>query len=220
MRAVKIHPSILAADHGNLAGEIKQITQAGADYFHVDVIDGGFVPNFGCGTDIVKCIRKYSPLPIDVHLMVNNPAQHIRLFRDLGAENITIHPEADTHAAHTLQAIREAGAVPGIAINPGTPVEAITELLPHCGHVLAMTVNPGYAGQRFLDFTLDKIKALGVLAKEHGFALCIDGGVSRDNIKKLALLGATSFVVGSALFSRDNYFEAICELRGEANGEQ
>jgi len=218
MTAARIHPSVLAADHGNLGEEITRIAAAGADCFHVDVMDGGFVPNFGCGTDIVKCIRKHSSIPIDVHLMVNNPAAHIRLFRDLGADIISIHPEADKEAARTLAAIREAGAVPGIAINPGTPIDAIEELLPSCGHVIAMTVNPGYAGQKFLDFTLAKIEVLGVLARRYNFSLCVDGGVSRDNIKKLAHLGATNFVVGSALFGQDNYIEAIQELRGEADG--
>jgi len=210
---IKIYPSILCANHGSLAQEIKAITEAGADYVHVDVMDGSFVPNFGCGTEIVKCIKKHTNLPIDVHLMVVNPASHIRLFRDLGADIITIHPEVDNHAPRTLAEIKAMGAIPGIAINPGTSIETIKELLPLCGHVLAMTVNPGYGGQSFLDFTLGKIEALGSLSKQHGFTLCLDGGVSKNNIKKLALLGATSFVVGSALFSQDDYTKAICELR-------
>ena len=210
---VNIHPSILCADHGRLADEIKHMTAAGADYFHVDVMDGSFAPNFACGTEIFKCIKKHSNIPIDAHLMVDNPAQHIRLFRELGADIITIHPEADKQTARTLAAIRDMKAIPGIAINPGTSVETVKELLPLCGHVLVMTVNPGFGGQSFLDFTLGKIEALGALSGQFGFNLCVDGGVSKNNIKKLALLGVTSFVVGSALFSQDDYCEAIRELR-------
>jgi len=215
MKGISIHPSILCADHGNLAGEIKQMTSAGADYFHIDVMDGSFVPNFACGTEILKCVKKHSSIPMDVHLMVNNPAVHIKTFRDLGAEIITIHPEADKQAARTLSEIRGMGAIPGIAINPGTSIEAIKELLPLCGHVLAMTVNPGFGGQSFLDFTLEKIQNLGVLAKKHGFSLWVDGGVSQNNIKKLALIGVTNFVIGSALFNQDDYNEAMQNLRRE-----
>ncbi|MCL2405155.1 MAG: ribulose-phosphate 3-epimerase [Defluviitaleaceae bacterium] len=216
MSGIKIHPSILCADHGSLAMEIKQMTDASADYFHVDVMDGDFAPNFACGTEIMKCIKKHSHIPMDVHLMVNSPARHIGFFRDLGADIITIHPEADKQAARTLAAIRETGAIAGIAINPGTSVETIKELLPICGHVLVMTVNPGFGGQKFLDFTLRKIKELGTLSREYDFSLCVDGGVSHSNIKKLALLGVTNFVVGSALFGLHDYAKAVHELRGEA----
>ncbi|MCL2528186.1 MAG: ribulose-phosphate 3-epimerase, partial [Defluviitaleaceae bacterium] len=212
MGAIKIHPSILCANHGSLAQEISAVTEAGADYMHIDVMDGVFVPNYGCGTEIMKCVKKHTHLPIDAHLMVVNPASHIRLFCDLGADIITIHPEVDNHAPRTLAEIKAMGAIPGIAINPGTSVETIKELLPLCGHVLAMTVNPGFGGQSFLDFTLGKIETLGGLAKEHGFTLCLDGGVSENNIKKLAHIGATSFVVGSALFGQEDYKEAIYNL--------
>jgi len=192
------------------------MTAAGADYFHVDVIDGGFAPNFACGTEIFNVIKRYSHIPIDAHLMVNNPAAHIKLFRDLGAEIITIHPETDMQAARTLAAIRDMGAIPGIALNPGTSIETVSELLPLCGHVLAMTVNPGFGGQRFLEYTCGKIERLGAMAREYGFSLCVDGGVTVGNIKKLAVLGVTSFVVGSALFGQDDYDRAIIELRKEA----
>jgi len=213
-KRIKIHPSILCANHGDLAGEIKHITDAGADYIHVDVMDGSFVPNFGCGTEIMRCIKAQSGLPLDVHLMVKNPSRHIQLFRDLGASIITFHPETDNHPTRTLAEIRNIGAIPGIALSPGTSIETIKELLPLCGYVLAMTVNPGYGGQAFLDFTLEKIKSLG--ASEYDFTLSVDGGISKDNIKKLADIGVTSFVVGSALFSQDDYKNAIFELRDKA----
>ena len=211
---ITIHPSILCADHGHLADEIKRVNESGADYIHVDVIDGSFAPNFGCGTEIMKTLKKYSNLPLDVHLMVMNPSKHVRFFRELGADIISIHPEADIQAARTLADIKELGAVPGIAINPGTSVETVKELLPLCGHVLAMTVNPGFGGQRFLDFTLGKIEALGQLAGRFGFSLSVDGNVTTGNIKKLAQLGVTSFVVGSALFGKGDYTAVVRELRG------
>ena len=218
-RRVNIHPSILCADHGNLANEIKDITTGGADYVHVDVMDGVFVRNFGCGTDIVKTIKAHSNLPVDVHLMIREPHRYIWFFRDLGADIITIHPETDKNAARTLAEIKAVNAIPGIALNPGTSVDAVRELLPLCKHVLAMTVIPGFGGQPFLDFTLDKIKTLGELSKQYGFTLCVDGGVSKKNIKKLAHRGVTSFVVGSALFGQEaDYGETIREMKGLAKG--
>jgi len=199
----KIHPSILCADHGDLAGDIKRVTDAGADFLHMDVMDGDFVPNFGLGAEIFNTARKYSNLPLDAHLMVQNPSKHIKFFRDLGADIITIHPEADKHCAATLSLIREMGATAGIALNPGTSVEMVRELLPLCGHVLAMTVNPGFGGQEFLEFTVGKLEVLGKLAKQYGFSLCVDGNINSERVKQLYPMGVTNFVIGTALFRED-----------------
>jgi len=209
----KIHPSILAADHGDIIGEINALANAEIDYFHIDVMDGDFVPNFGCGTETLKAIHRNSTVPMDVHLMINEPSRHIHMFRELGAEIISIHAEADKHAARTLEAIREMGAIPGLAINPGTSVETIKELLPLVSHVLVMTVNPGFSGQPFLKFTIGKIQALGELAKKFGFSLCVDGNINPDNCGKLWQMGVTNFVLGSALFQKGDYLGTIRAIR-------
>jgi len=208
----KIHPSVLCADHGNLRGEVAKLTKAGVDYFHVDVMDGNFVPNFGCGSDIVKLIKRETNVPIDVHLMIENPSRHVKFFCEMGADIITIHPEADRQAARTLAEIRELGVVPGIAINPGTSVETVKELLPLCGHVLVMTVNPGFGGQKFLEFTIPKIKRLGELSREFGFSLCVDGNIDAEKVGWLKPMGVGNFVVGTALF-RDDYLDVIEAIR-------
>ena len=200
---LKVHPSILCANHGDLAGDVRRLTKAGADYFHMDVMDGDFVPNFGLGTEIFNVVREYSDIPMDTHLMIRNPARHVKLFRKLGSEIITIHPEADRHCAATLDLIRETGAVPGIAINPGTSVEWVKELLPLCGHVLVMTVNPGFGGQTFIEHTADKIEVLGELSKKYGFSLCLDGNIETERVRKFAPMGVTNFVIGTALFRGD-----------------
>ncbi|MCL2577953.1 MAG: ribulose-phosphate 3-epimerase [Defluviitaleaceae bacterium] len=214
MHLPKIHPSILCADHGNLGHDIRLLTETGVDYMHMDVMDGDFVPNFGLGAEIFNCVRRYSDVPLDVHLMIRNPARKIKFFRELGAEIITIHPEAGTNTAATLAQIRETGAKPGIALNPETSVENVKNLFPLCDYVLAMTVNPGFGGQKFLESTVPKLKMLGELSKKYGFTLCVDGNINAERIRQLHPLGITNFVIGSALF-RDDPVEMIRKIREE-----
>lgn len=213
-----LHPSIMCADYGNLAQEIIMLSQAGIDYFHVDVMDGFFVPNFACGREVFTCLKRFSNVPIDAHLMVQNPARHIDYFRELGADMITIHAEADTHAARTLAKIKEIGAIPGLAINPGTSITTVKELLPLCGHVLVMTVNPGFAGQAFLPYTMNKIRELCELASIHGFTICTDGAMTADLIRDLYKMGVHSFVLGTKVMfykdeSKRDYAASVRELR-------
>lgn len=214
---VRIHPSMLCADHGEIARDVARLDAGGADCFHMDVMDGGFVPNFGIGSELFKAVRRLTSKPVEAHLMVREPGRHIRMFRDMGADIITIHAEAESHPAAALAAIRDCGAIPGIALNPGTPAQAVRELLPLCGYVLAMTVNPGFAGQSFLAHTLDKIRQLGRLARRHGFTLAADGGINADTAAELLPLGVTSFVIGSALF-KESPAEEMRRVRERLGG--
>ena len=213
MMKPKIHPSILCANHGKLLEEITVLEQLGVDYFHIDVMDGHFVPNFGCGTEIVKMIKAHSQVPLDVHLMVEDPGEHIETFYKLGADIITIHAEADRCVHKTLAHIRELGAKSGLSINPRTSVENIENLLPLCDHVLAMTVVPGFGGQSFMESTIEKLKTLGKMSKKLGFSLCVDGGIDAARVQELLPLGVTNFVMGNALFKGD-YQAVLSAARG------
>lgn len=210
MREKLLCPSMMCADFGCLQKEVEVLDRAGADIFHIDIMDGRFVPNFGMGLQDVACIRTLTEKPLDAHLMIDAPGNYVELFAGLGADIITIHPEADLHPARTLDKIRNLGKKAGIAINPGTAVETVKELLPLADYFLAMTVNPGFAGQKYLEFTNRKLETLAKLKEEYGFQLMVDGAISPQKIQELSELGVDGFVLGtSALFGKEEDYQTI-----------
>ena len=208
-------PSMMCANYGHLEEEVRALDEAGADIFHCDIMDGTFVPNFTMGTTDVAAIRKYTDKPIDCHLMIENPGSKVDWFIDAGADIVYIHPESERYVIKTLARIKERGAAAGIAVNPDTSMESIRELLNLCDYVMVMTVNPGFAGQKFIDFTKEKVKALAALKARYGYKLMIDGACSPEIIAELSALGADGFVLGtSALFGKGRpYAELVPELR-------
>ena len=210
-------PSMMCANFANLEKDTKDLEVAGVDIFHMDIMDGSFVPNFGMGLQDYELIRSVTDKPLDVHLMVQNPSNYVEMFSDLGADIIYIHPEADQQASRTLDVIRGMGKKAGIAINPGTSVENILELLPLIDYVMVMTVNPGFAGQKYLEFVNPKIEKLVKLAEDFNFEILVDGAISPEKIQQLNGIGVTGFVLGtSALFGKkDRYDEILNKLRNE-----
>ncbi len=200
--SIIIAPSILSADINRLGDEIKQAEDGGADWIHVDVMDGRFVPNITFGPLVVKAVRRMTNLPIDVHLMIVEPERHLDAFADAGTDHLTVHYETCPHIHRTLQTIRELGMGPGIVINPGTPINTLEELTHDFEKVLLMTVNPGFGGQTFIKSMPDKIRRTQALLHEKGSTATIqvDGGIYSDTIKDCYLAGATNFVAGSAIF--------------------
>lgn len=213
---IKIAPSILSADFSKLGEEIKEVEQGGADYIHVDVMDGHFVPNITIGPLIVKSIRPITNLPLDVHLMIANPDQYIPEFAKGGADIISVHVEACPHLHRTIHLIKEQGKKAGVVLNPATPVETIQHILPDVDLVLLMTVNPGFGGQSFIPSVLPKIKQIRQMVDDLGLPIEIevDGGVNQDTAKQCIEAGANVLVAGSAIYNKENRKEAIQQIRG------
>lgn len=212
----KIAPSILSAEFGRLAQEIKAVEAAGADYIHVDVMDGRFVPNITIGPLVVEAVKRATTLPLDVHLMIVEPEKYISDFAKAGATIITVHQEACVHLHRTLQQIRAAGAKPSVVINPGTSLSTIEEVLSEVDQVLLMSVNPGFGGQSFIASTVDKVRRLRTLLDAHGLKhvdIEVDGGINADTAKQVVAAGATVLVAGNAVFKTADYSAAIASLR-------
>ena len=215
-----IAPSILSADFSRLKEELASVEAAGADYIHVDVMDGHFVPNITIGPFIVEAIKRSTKIPLDVHLMIERPEDHIKSFRSAGADMITVHAEATVHLHGLVQSVKELGAKAGVSINPGTPIEAIEEVLDCVDLVLVMSVNPGFGGQRFIPASIGKIKRLRKMLDERGLKaiLEVDGGIKVSNIKEVSKAGADMFVAGSAVFGSGDYKKTIEAMRKEMQG--
>ena len=205
-------PSLMCANFDYLKDEVQELDQAGADIFHIDVMDGKFVPNFGMGLQDIETVRTATDSLIDVHLMVEEPGNHIQLFADLGVDIIYIHPEADNNPLKTLDKIREKNIKAGLAINPGTSIETVKELLHYTDYVMAMTVHPGFAGQEFLSFVEAKIESLIALQLEFNYKLFVDGAISPKKIRKLGEKGVDGFVLGtSSLFNKEESYKELLE---------
>lgn len=215
---VRIAPSILSADFGRLADEVRAAEAAGADWIHVDVMDGRFVPNITLGPPIVKAVRKVTKLPVDVHLMIVEPEKYVDAFADAGADTLTVHVEASPHLHRTLQHIRGKGKRAGVVFNPHTGVESLQYVLGLVDLVLVMSVNPGFGGQSFLPEVLPKVRALRQMIDQAGLPidLEIDGGIGPDTVEVAAAAGARVFVAGNAVFTKPDYAAAIAELRARA----
>lgn len=212
---VRIAPSVLSADLVRLAEQIQQVEAAGADWIHVDVMDGHFVPNLTFGAKMIEAIGRVTRLPIDVHLMAERPEAYIEPFADAGAAVFTFHPEATRHAQRQARAVRDRGMRAGLALNPGTPLTYMEEIIADLDLVLIMTVNPGYAAQQFIPSSLDKIARARSLLTQYGSdaALEVDGGIALDTIAAAHAVGADTFVAGHAIFGTDDPGRQVQELR-------
>lgn len=209
-RTIRIGPSILSADFLRLGEEISEAEAAGADFIHVDVMDGRFVPNISIGLPVVEAVRRATRLPVDVHLMIVEPDRWVERFVDAGADRVSVHVEAGAHLHRTLRAIAEAGAEPSVTLNPATPLALIEEALPFVRQVLLMSVNPGFGGQTFIPAVLDKIRRLRAALDERNptCLLEVDGGINAGNLRRVVEAGADTIVAGSAIFAPDRLVAA------------
>jgi len=211
-----IAPSVLSADFANLQDDIEMINRSEADWFHIDIMDGVFVPNISFGFPVLKAIQKHAKKPLDVHLMIVDPDRFLQEFKQAGAENITVHIEACTHLHRTLQAIKDLGCSAGVAVNPHTPITLLEDILEDIDLVCMMSVNPGFGGQKFIENTYKKIRTLRAMAagRNDGLLIEIDGGVTNQNAMKLIKAGADVLVAGNAVFSAA---DPILEISGLKN---
>lgn len=221
MKKVLLAPSILAADLADLKTAAGLAEQGGADFLHVDVMDGHFVPNLTLGIPVMEALGRHTELPMDVHLMVSNPARLLDAYLDAGARWLSVHWEAATHLDRILQRIRERGADAGVALNPATPVEVLVDILPQLDFVLLMSVNPGFAGQAFLPYVLDKARRLERMIRQRGLGvkIAMDGGIGAGTIASAVASGVEFCVAGSAVFGSDDPVAALHDLRSRAETE-
>lgn len=217
---IEIAPSILASDFSRLSDEIRKVEEGGVDVLHVDVMDGHFVPNITIGIPVVECLRKATRLPLDVHLMIENPEEYIGDFVRAGANRVLVHQESTVHLDRALAMVREHGAEAGAVINPATPVVMLSEVLDKVDTVLVMSVNPGFGGQKFIPAAYGKIRQLAEWRARYnaGFRIEVDGGVDDENVGELAKAGANTFVAGTSIFHTPDPAAAARELRRRANG--
>lgn len=217
MKQKLIAPSILSSDFSRLGEEIKAVEAAGADWIHVDVMDGHFVPNITIGPIVVEAARRVTSLPLDVHLMIENADQYVEDFIKAGSDYLVVHAEACQHLQRTLAHIREKGCKPGVSLNPATPLSHLDYVLPDLDLVLVMSVNPGFGGQSFIPQVLDKIRDLRrrLDGLDREVLLEVDGGIKVENIGEVARAGADAFVAGSAIYGSDDYGQTIARMRAE-----
>jgi ribulose-phosphate 3-epimerase len=217
---IKLAPSILSADFARLGEQIDEVARAGADYIHVDVMDGHFVPNITIGSPVVAAIRPITTLPLDVHLMIEHPERYISQFVQAGADIITVHVEASPHLRSTLRAIKELGVKAGVSLNPATAIGTVEEFLPHVDLVLVMSVNPGFGGQSFIPETLPKIASIRKILDDRGLGaeLEVDGGINADNAPDIVKAGATVLVAGNSIFrAEEGIARAMRRIREAAS---